>query len=71
MFLVMVTAAPGGGGGWYNPEADGNHNGVNYTGGGGDGPNPGPGTGGHGIVIKFQDLSHQRIISAIILVIDQ
>ena len=46
-----APAAPGGGGGWYDPHPAGNHNGVNYTGGGGAGPNPGPGSGGHGIVI--------------------
>jgi len=48
-----VPSAPGGGGGWWNPEASGEHNGVNYTGGGGGGPNPGPGSGGHGIVIVY------------------
>lgn len=48
-----VSGAPGGGGGWFNPEPSGDHNGVNYTGGGGGGPNPGPGSGGHGIVIVY------------------
>ena len=46
-----VPAAPGGGAGWYDPEASGNHDAVNYTGGGGAGPNPDTGTGGHGIVL--------------------
>ena len=46
-----ISGAPGGGGGWFNPEASGDHNGVNYTGGGGAGPNPAPGAGGKGIVI--------------------
>ena len=48
-----ISGAPGGGGGWFNPEASGDHNGVNYTGGGGAGPNPGPGAGGKGIVIVY------------------
>ena len=48
-----VPNAPGGGGGWWNPEASGEHNGVDYTGGGGAGPNPGPGAGGAGIVIVY------------------
>jgi hypothetical protein len=48
-----VPNAPGGGGGWWNPEASGEHNGIDYTGGGGAGPNPGPGAGGAGIVIVY------------------
>lgn len=46
-----IPNAPGGGGGWFNPEPSGDHNGVDYTGGGGAGPNPAPGAGGNGIVI--------------------
>jgi len=46
-----VPGAPGGGAGWWNPEASGDHNAVDYTGGGGAGPNPDPGSGGNGIVI--------------------
>lgn len=46
-----VSPAPGGGGGWFNPEASGDHNAIDYTGGGGAGPNPAPGAGGNGIVI--------------------
>ena len=48
-----VPGAPCGGGGWYDPTADGDPNGVDYTGGGGSGPNPGPGAGGNGIVIVY------------------
>ena len=48
-----IPDAPGGGGGWFNPEPSGTHHGIHYTGGGGAGPNPGPGSGGHGIVIVY------------------